>query len=302
MVRNGPAALVRAHRCPSVPIRPSVPGAGFEPARPFGQWILSPPRLPFRHPGRWGRSLSSGLRWPGPTWIAVGRRGRFGTPVPLVGRAHRHRRPGTLTSAGRHSATDAGRYWRPSTVDGGPAVRGSGASSFPCARRSPRPRGCIGPTSVAMVRAGGGARWRPVEGWGECAALADTTYDREDVDGSFRALEDGLVPGLLALASRRAAAAGTVSNSVRSERPRPRPLAFAALEMAVADMPPPGRWNLAGRTARGRGSDRGGGCGGRAVRLGRRAGGRGRGGGRGRYRPAEDEDRTRLGHRARSGR
>ena len=28
-----------------------VPGAGFEPARPFGQWILSPPRLPFRHPG-----------------------------------------------------------------------------------------------------------------------------------------------------------------------------------------------------------------------------------------------------------
>jgi o-succinylbenzoate synthase len=29
-----------------------VPGAGFEPARPFGQRILSPPRLPFRHPGR----------------------------------------------------------------------------------------------------------------------------------------------------------------------------------------------------------------------------------------------------------
>ncbi len=30
----------------------AVPGAGFEPARPFGQRILSPPRLPFRHPGR----------------------------------------------------------------------------------------------------------------------------------------------------------------------------------------------------------------------------------------------------------
>lgn len=29
-----------------------VPGAGFEPARPFGQRILSPLRLPFRHPGR----------------------------------------------------------------------------------------------------------------------------------------------------------------------------------------------------------------------------------------------------------
>jgi hypothetical protein len=34
-----------------------VPGAGFEPARPFGQWILSPPRLPFRHPGQRGDSL-----------------------------------------------------------------------------------------------------------------------------------------------------------------------------------------------------------------------------------------------------
>lgn len=28
-----------------------VPGAGLEPARDFSQWILSPPRLPFRHPG-----------------------------------------------------------------------------------------------------------------------------------------------------------------------------------------------------------------------------------------------------------
>lgn len=28
-----------------------VPRAGFEPARPFGQRILSPLRLPFRHPG-----------------------------------------------------------------------------------------------------------------------------------------------------------------------------------------------------------------------------------------------------------
>ena len=28
-----------------------VPRAGVEPARPFGQRILSPPRLPFRHPG-----------------------------------------------------------------------------------------------------------------------------------------------------------------------------------------------------------------------------------------------------------
>src|SRR5580704_10815398 len=30
---------------------PAVPGAGLEPARPFGQRLLRPPRLPFRHPG-----------------------------------------------------------------------------------------------------------------------------------------------------------------------------------------------------------------------------------------------------------
>ena len=28
-----------------------VPRAGVEPARPYGQRILSPQRLPFRHPG-----------------------------------------------------------------------------------------------------------------------------------------------------------------------------------------------------------------------------------------------------------
>lgn len=28
-----------------------VPGVGFEPTRAFTQRILSPPRLPFRHPG-----------------------------------------------------------------------------------------------------------------------------------------------------------------------------------------------------------------------------------------------------------
>ncbi len=38
-----------------------VPGVGFEPTRPEGQRILSPPRLPFRHPGR-RRAHSPGLR------------------------------------------------------------------------------------------------------------------------------------------------------------------------------------------------------------------------------------------------
>ena len=34
-----------------------VPRAGVEPARPFGQRILSPQRLPFRHPGKLSVSL-----------------------------------------------------------------------------------------------------------------------------------------------------------------------------------------------------------------------------------------------------
>ena len=35
-----------------------VPRAGVEPARPFGQRILSPQRLPFRHPGMLSVSLN----------------------------------------------------------------------------------------------------------------------------------------------------------------------------------------------------------------------------------------------------
>ena len=55
--------LFRSHRAtlsPALTLQKAVPGAGLEPARPFGQWILSPSRLPFRHPGRWRVSLSGG--------------------------------------------------------------------------------------------------------------------------------------------------------------------------------------------------------------------------------------------------
>jgi hypothetical protein len=38
-----------------------VPRAGVEPARPFGLWILSPQRLPFRHPGICQLSLALSL-------------------------------------------------------------------------------------------------------------------------------------------------------------------------------------------------------------------------------------------------
>jgi o-succinylbenzoate synthase len=77
----------------------------------------------------------------------------------------------------------------------------------------------------------------PVEGWGECAALADTAFDAEDVDRSLAVLEHHLVPELLA---HTAAHEGTVVGPsglgpVRRAGPDA-PLSFASLEMAVADI------------------------------------------------------------------
>ena len=40
-----------------------------------------------------------------------------------------------------------------------------------------------------------------VEGWGECAALADSAYDPEDAEGAASTLEHILVPSLLASAA-----------------------------------------------------------------------------------------------------
>src|SRR5690606_23160486 len=53
---SGPCAAGRllpaiGRLCRSVRTLSPVPGAGFEPARSCEQRILSPPRLPFRHPG-----------------------------------------------------------------------------------------------------------------------------------------------------------------------------------------------------------------------------------------------------------
>jgi O-succinylbenzoate synthase len=85
----------------------------------------------------------------------------------------------------------------------------------------------------AAVTAEAGA---PVEGWGECASLADTTFDTEDVGRSWAVLEHALVPALLDLSARtghrlpRPCELG----AVRAVAPDA-PLAFAALEMAVAD-------------------------------------------------------------------
>ena len=57
---------------------------------------------------------------------------------------------------------------------------------------------------TAGIRATGAADdGAPVEGWGECASLADTTFDTEDVGRSWAVLEHDLVPALLDLSARQ---------------------------------------------------------------------------------------------------
>ena len=114
---------------------------------------------------------------------------------------------------------------------------------------------------LVMVQLHCQADGSPIEGWGECAALADATYDAEDAATAFTTLERSLVPALLAAdtvegaetvegADGAAGGAGvdrTGSGGAAPRLPRPSelgsvrraapgaPLAFAALEMAVAD-------------------------------------------------------------------
>ena len=51
LASSGSKAWARSGRSPLAEATPDVPEAGVEPARPCGQRILSPPRLPFRHSG-----------------------------------------------------------------------------------------------------------------------------------------------------------------------------------------------------------------------------------------------------------
>jgi O-succinylbenzoate synthase len=89
---------------------------------------------------------------------------------------------------------------------------------------------------LVLVRVVGHHRKVAVEGWGECAALADTTYDTEDVTRSFALLEHAFIPGLIDLAPRAGMRLPRPSEltGIRSAAPDA-PLAYAALEMAVAD-------------------------------------------------------------------
>lgn len=77
---------------------------------------------------------------------------------------------------------------------------------------------------------------RAVEGWGECAALADTTYDDEDVARSLEVLHRQLVPALFEQMVEKWHRLPGPSDLGAVRRAAPgAPLAFAALEMAVAD-------------------------------------------------------------------
>jgi O-succinylbenzoate synthase len=89
---------------------------------------------------------------------------------------------------------------------------------------------------LVMVQVVGHHGKAPVEGWGECAALADTAYDTEDVNRSFGLLQHALVPALIDLAPRAGMRLPRPSelDVIRPAAPDA-PLAFAALEMAVAD-------------------------------------------------------------------
>jgi O-succinylbenzoate synthase len=88
---------------------------------------------------------------------------------------------------------------------------------------------------VALVRLLAEGPSGRVEGWGECAALADTTFDMEDADRAFTSLTEDLLPRFAAgLPAQGGVLPGPASVADRVQPVRA-PLAFAALEMAVAD-------------------------------------------------------------------
>jgi len=89
-------------------------------------------------------------------------------------------------------------------------------------------------TAPGSVEGAGGVD--DAEGWGECAALLDTAYDPEDAEGAFATLERTLVPALLTAAAASGSRLPGIANmgAMRATVPGS-PLAFAALEMAVAD-------------------------------------------------------------------
>ncbi len=97
-------------------------------------------------------------------------------------------------------------------------------------------KGPVGSRPLVLVQVVGEVGGELVEGWGECAALADTTFDEEDAPRSFGLLRIALIPALLDLAPT----AGDrlprpVDLDVIRQAAPDGILAYAAVEMAVAD-------------------------------------------------------------------
>lgn len=87
--------------------------------------------------------------------------------------------------------------------------------------------GTVSTRTAVIVRVLGGED----EGWGECAALPEPTYTEEYVGGAFLALEEQLIPRLLATAGTiRAADLGSLFADVVGH-----PMAKASLELALLD-------------------------------------------------------------------
>ncbi len=92
------------------------------------------------------------------------------------------------------------------------------------------------PLLLVHLRCRAPGRDDPIDGWGECAALGDTTYDGEDVDGARETLGRVLLPGLVHAARSLGGLLPSLGALGRLSASAPgRPLAFAALEAAVAD-------------------------------------------------------------------
>ena len=87
--------------------------------------------------------------------------------------------------------------------------------------------GTVSTRTAVIVRVLGGED----EGWGECAALPDPTYTEEYVDGAFLALQELLVPRLLA--AKQSVTAADVRSLFADVLGHP--MAKASLELALLD-------------------------------------------------------------------
>ncbi len=211
-----------------------VPGAGLEPARPLGQWILNPPRLPFRHPG-WRREQ----------------------PIPAHGgggEVHAEPRATDVTLPASHSAAHEGlAAWRNLGDASDLRLVAAEVLLVGLELRSPV-RTAIGvhrERPIVLVRLEClSPNGESVIGWGESAALADTTYDAEDADSVQAQLSELLIPSLVAHAASsggqlpgikkldviKALGTGVLWHDAgTSVHLGAGPLAWAALEMAVGD-------------------------------------------------------------------